>query len=250
MLQRGTVSWKRSRVIDLDVFICQALLCLRFTWEQSQPHEGKLNKDREAVKQATALSDVAVYAPHHAHTSNTHTHIHLLWHRPTHTPSAADSRALSPITAEHGSAAWWEQTIWGICQVLADSKQSTVKNALPWPGQPAPWLRCALHAAGDTILRVQDETHHHPFTSLCSLPLQTAAESACAAPIWAAAADLPARLERGLRHPGDSVHSHYPLWEKLCGGPGTRERERERVGGKERRRWGGTKQKGSWTKED
>lgn len=50
----------------------------------------------------------------------------------THTHSAADSRALSPITTEHGFVAWWEQTI---CQVLVDSKQSTVKNALPWPGR-------------------------------------------------------------------------------------------------------------------
>lgn len=64
------------------------------------------------------------------------THMYLLWHR--HTVLAADSRALSPITAENGSAACWEQTIWGICQVLASSKQSAVKNALPWPGQRHP----------------------------------------------------------------------------------------------------------------
>lgn len=90
-------------------------------------------------------------------------------------------------------------------------------------------LRCALHAAGDIILQVQDETHHHPFTSFCSLPLQTAVDSVCAVPIWAAATDLPARLERGPRHPGDWVHSHYPLWEKLCVGPGMGEGEREGV---------------------
>lgn len=100
-------------------------------------------------------------------------------------------------------------------------------------GQPAPCsavLCCALHAAGDTILQVQDETYHHPFTLFCSLRLQTAVDSVCAAPIWAAAADLPARLERGPRHPGDWVHSHYPLWEKLLGGPGTGEREGRREG--------------------
>lgn len=62
----------------------------------------------------------------------------------THIPhSAVDSRVLSPITAERGSAAWWEQTIWGICQVLVDSKQSTVKNALPWPGSQLPALLCS-----------------------------------------------------------------------------------------------------------
>lgn len=38
-------------------------------------------------------------------------------------------------------------------------------------------------------------------------------------------ADLPARLERGPRHPGDGVHSHYPLWEKPSGGPGMGERK-------------------------
>lgn len=68
-------------------------------------------------------------------TEERHKHVtHILqWH--THTRiSAADSRALSPITTEHGCAAWWEQTIWGICQVLVDSKQSIVKNALPWWG--------------------------------------------------------------------------------------------------------------------
>lgn len=57
-----------------------------------------------------------------------------------HAPSAADSRALSPITTERGSAACWEQTIWGICQVLVDSKQSTVKNTLPWLGSLLPTL--------------------------------------------------------------------------------------------------------------
>ena len=70
-------------------------------------------------------------------------HIHAHTHTHTHTPWAVDSRALSPITAEHGSAAWWEQTIWGICQVLVDSKQSTVKNALPWLGSPLPAPLCS-----------------------------------------------------------------------------------------------------------
>lgn len=50
-------------------------------------------------------------------------------------------------------------------------------------------------------------------------------------PFWAAATDLPARPERGPRHPGDWVHSHYPLWEKLRGGPGKGEREREEEDG-------------------
>lgn len=67
----------------------------------------------------------------------------FLAHTYTHTPSAADSRALSPITTEQGSAAWWEQTIWGICQVLVDSKQSTVKNALPWLGTLLPAPLCS-----------------------------------------------------------------------------------------------------------
>ncbi len=87
------------------------------------------------------------------HTLNTLVHKHgdthingmhiFFAHTHTHTHSAADSRALSPITAEHGSAAWWEQTIWGICQVLVDSKQSTVKNALPWLGSRLLALLCS-----------------------------------------------------------------------------------------------------------
>ena len=62
-----------SWVIDLDVLIWQVDVyngTLHFR-EPSLPCEGKLNRDRSAVKQATALSDVAVYAPHHAHTPNT-----------------------------------------------------------------------------------------------------------------------------------------------------------------------------------
>lgn len=81
-------------------------------------------------------------------------------------------------------------------------------------GRAALLCRARL-ASGDTILPVQDESHHHPFTSSCALPLQTAADSA---PIWAAAQHLPARLKRGPWHPGDWVYSHYPLWEKLRGG--------------------------------
>ena len=42
-----------------------------------------------------------------------------------------------------------------------------------------PLLCCAPHAVGDAIFQVQDETHHHPFTSSCSLPLHTAADSVC-----------------------------------------------------------------------
>lgn len=75
--------------------------------------------------------------------TRTHTHTYTT-HK--HTSSAVDSRALSPITTEHGSAAWWEQTIWGICQVLVDSKQSTVKNALPWLGTLLPAPLCSACA--------------------------------------------------------------------------------------------------------
>lgn len=63
-------------------------------------------------------------------------------------------------------------------------------------------------------------------------------QTVCAAPISAAAADLPARLEWGPRHPGDSVHSHYPVWKKLFGRPGVRRSQR---GGEEERKDSGAK---------
>lgn len=148
-----------------------------------------------------------------------------LAHTHTHTPRAVDSRALSPITAEHGSAAWWEQTIWGICQVLVDSKQSTVKNALPWLGSllPAPLCSACGGRYNPPSPRRNPSSSFH--IVLFFAPTDCRRLRVCWPPIWAAAADLPARLERGPRHPGDWVHSHYPLRETLRGGPGTGERE-------------------------
>lgn len=57
-----------------------------------------------------------------------------------HALSAADSRTLSPIRTERGAAACWEQMIWGICQVLVDSKQRPVRNTLPWLDSLLPTL--------------------------------------------------------------------------------------------------------------
>lgn len=131
-----------------------------------------------------------------------------------HAPSAADSRALSPITTERGSTACWEQTIWGICQVLVDSKQSTVKNTLPWLGSLLPTL--LFSACSKQCKPPSPRWNLSSSVLFCSaaqrsLPLHTAA------PISAASTDLPARLERAPQHPGDQVRSHYLQWEKLLG---------------------------------
>lgn len=64
------------------LFVKRMFTVLHFR-ERSLPREGKLNKDRQAVKRATALSDVAVYAPHHTHTKHTHAHRHCK-HANTH----------------------------------------------------------------------------------------------------------------------------------------------------------------------
>lgn len=64
---------KGQRFFDFDVFICQVdVHCVLLCREQSA-HEGELNKDRRAAKQAKALSDVAAYAPS-AHMHRKHTH--------------------------------------------------------------------------------------------------------------------------------------------------------------------------------
>lgn len=113
--------------------------------ERTLSCEDKANKDKWELKPATALSDVAINAPFSRTNRRAHGNTLLQAHvSVAHAPSAADSRALSPITTERGSAACWEQTIWGICQVLVDSKQSTVKNTLPWLGSLLPaWLPSA-----------------------------------------------------------------------------------------------------------
>lgn len=145
-----------------------------------------LNNDRQAVKQATALSDVTVYSPNHAHTKHTHarqthtnpicgTHTHTHTQQQTAGPCLRSRRSMDLQRGESKRFEAYVKSLW---------IQNKALSRMLCLGQAAcSLLCCALHAAGDTILQVQDETHHHPFTSSCSLPLQTVVDFVCSAPI-------------------------------------------------------------------
>lgn len=97
------------------------------------------------------------------------------------------------------------------------TKHCQKRSALAGQGAPHSAVLCMQQAIQSS------ESKRKPIiirsTLFCSSRLPTAADTVCVAPIWAAAADVPARLKRGPRHPGDCVHFHYPVWEKLHGRP-------------------------------
>ena len=156
-------------------------------------------------------------------------HIHAHTHTHTHSPS---SRQQGPVSDHSG--AW-------ICSVVRandlrhmsspcgfKTKHCQERSALA--GQPAPCsavlcMRRAIQSSKSKTKPIIILSHR---SVLCPYRLLQTPRSP--PPIWAAAVDLPARLERGPRHPGDWVHSHYPLRETLRGGPGTGEREGGRRG--------------------
>lgn len=127
------------------------------------------------MKQATALSDVAVYTPHHAHTKHTHMHCkqagtqinctHTLTHtHPQQQTAGPCLRSRRPMDLQRGESKRFEAYVKSLrIQNKALSRTLCLGRAA------CSLLCCALHAAGDTILPVQDETHHHPFTSFSSL---------------------------------------------------------------------------------
>lgn len=71
-------------------------------WGADSVGEDKPKKDKCELKPATALSDAAINAPQTRALKYTIASAHI---SVAHAPSAADSRALSPITTERGSAA-------------------------------------------------------------------------------------------------------------------------------------------------
>lgn len=195
-------SWKAYGLFICQVDVCCILLQILGNWREP---------DRQWSKQGltpnTHINQMHIFLAHTCKDANTYT---------------LSSRQQGPVS-NHDRA-------WMCSMVRANDlrhmsspcgfKTKHCQESSSLAGQPA--LCSAVLGMRRAIQsQVQDETHHLPFTSFCSLPLQTAVDSVCAAPIWAAVADLPARLKRGPQHPGDWVRSHYPLWVKLCGGPGT-----------------------------